>query len=163
MKALGIFFLFFLTSCRFLGHHDKDGSKPVTDEFYTNQGGWDANRIPLLKPYEVVKLKGDSTWIMSLHTVSIDVSVTNVRGINVIDSVIVVHSGETNLRGGLRPKEAWFIILPGKSVEMGFAKREEFNKELLALHIDSIKFLSPDEIFARFVKDRKIDWRIGYN
>lgn len=64
MYFLSIVIIFFL-SCTDTGQ--KKQTKEVKDDFYTKQSGLDNIRIPLIKPYEVLRLNGAKEWIMNLE------------------------------------------------------------------------------------------------
>ncbi|HWK02142.1 MAG TPA: hypothetical protein VNS58_00830 [Puia sp.] len=151
-----LFLLF--NSCNIKSDRSNSGKKSA-DKFYTDQGDWDDSRIPLIKPYELIRLKGDSQWIMSLFTTSINVSITNVIEVNVLDSIIIVHSGETNFIGGVNPKEAWFIVLANTKIEKGFTKRRDFEKELLAMHVGNAFFIKANSVYSSFTKNKIIKWK----
>jgi hypothetical protein len=162
MKFIFFYSLLLFSSCNI--KNDKLSSSKISrDKFYTDQGDWDDRRIPLLKPYELIRLKGDSQWIMPLYTTSINVSITNVMEVNVLDSIIIIHSGETDFIGGMTPKEAWFIILPNTKIEKGFTKRRDFEKELLAMHEGAGSFLKANDVYSSFTKKKIVDWKTFIN
>ena len=157
MKIFRVMIFFVLTSCHQFRHADKHPGQKPEDGFYTDPGDWDDSRIPLIRPYELIKLKGQKDWGISLQTPMIDVAIHNVDSVNVIDSVIIVHSGETNLRGGVQVKQAWFVLLPGMKEENGYAENEQFVEKLTSLHIRSAFFV-PDKLYSIFLTNKKLDW-----
>jgi len=152
---------FFLLGCNPFQHSKVYKNDTIVDAWYTDPGDWDDSRIPLIKPYELLKLKGQKDWEMALQSPMIGVAIHNVQEVNVLDSIIIVHSGETNLRGGLKVKEAWFVISAKKDPsEKGFAKKEDFEKELIDYHLKTAVFFEPDKVYSTFLKEKRINWKI---
>lgn len=149
------FFMSLLWGC-------KDVKKDkVEDKFYSNKSSsWDASRIPLIKPYEMLKLNGSNEWTMNL--VDIPGSVSNIKEVNVLQNIIVIHAGETYCNNA-KVQEAWFIIIPEKHIEKGFEKKEDFDKYLSSLQVIEPKLYNVDKISEDFNKSKKIDWQKGFN
>lgn len=106
-------------------NHDEK-MKKETDDFYHDTGGFGYKRIPLIKPYEA-KMVSDSEWRIRLETTDLlELSIKNVRGINIVDSMICIFSkGGTPIRDTLY-NQAWFVIIPGISHEYGFSKMDDY-------------------------------------
>lgn len=160
MKSVVIFFssitIIFFLSCTDTGQ--KKQTKEVKDDFYIKERGLDNIRLPLIKPYEVLRLNGAKEWIMNLEANTLQFSISNVKELNVIDSVIIVHSvGITYLRGENVP-DAWFIIKPSVQVEQGFADKKEFLLQLKKYGISEPKFYDIDFLYNDFVKNSKLKW-----
>ena len=149
------FFMSLLFGC-------KNANKNKTeDKFYTNKSSsWDASRIPLIKPYEMIKLNGINEWDMNL--VEVPGSVSNIKEINVIQNTIAIHAGETYCNN-TKVQEAWFVIIPEKHIEKGFEKKEDFDKYFSSLQINEPKLYNVDKISADYNKSRKIDWQKGFD
>jgi hypothetical protein len=154
MKNLLLFF--FLTNvlwgCINPANHNADN-----DNFYTDKGSWDAVRIPLIKPYELLRLNGNSEWTMNLDAPS---SVTNIKEINIVGDVIVIHSGQTYCNN-VEVSEAWFVVVPNKHIEKGFDNKLAFNKYLLSLG-HKAGFQNVEKVFQIFNRRGKIDWDTDY-
>jgi hypothetical protein len=69
-----------------------------------------------------MKLKNGIGWDMNLHAVTLQSSITNVKGVNIVDGVIVIHSMEKTFLRGSEVPEAWFIIILEKEVEWVLTK-----------------------------------------
>ena len=128
------------------------------DYFYTDIGGG-TKRIPLIKPYEVKKIT-ENEWRLELQTTQLlELSIHNVKSVNIIDSVIVVHAmGDVSIKG-ITCSEGWFVILPSRKVEKGFASETEFFTYLNEAGVKFSKFYYVDDIFNTFNKNKKINWR----
>src|SRR5256885_4935313 len=119
--AFAYFFMGLLWGCRDVRKDNK-----VEDKFSSEKySSWDALRIPLIKPYEMLKLNGSNEWSMNL--VEIPASVSNIKEINVLQNIIIIYSGETYCNN-TKVQEAWFIIIPSKHLEKGFEMKVDFDK-----------------------------------
>jgi hypothetical protein len=136
---------------------DKE-QKGEMDIFYERSGGWDYARIPLKKPYELMKLKNGNTWDINLHAMTLQSSISNVMGVNVIDGIIVIHSTKKTILRGSEVSEAWFVIIPEKEIEKGFDNQNDFTAYASSVGIKEIKFYSPDIVYQSFMKKWPIDW-----
>lgn len=142
----------------FLACNNAVKKNDIKDNFYTQtNASWDAIRIPLVKPYELLKLNGSEEWVMNLQETA--GSVSNVKEINVIQNIIVIHSGETYFNNA-KVNEAWFIITPGKHLEKGFAEKEEFEEYISTLQIADVKLYDADKLYDIFIT-KGIDWQTG--
>lgn len=155
MRKLLLLFLLtnVLWGCKNAVHHGT-----VKDNFYTDKGSWDASRIPLIKPYELLKLNGTQEWIMNLEAPG---SVTNIKEINVIKDIIVIHAGQTYCNNVEVP-EAWFVIVPDKHIEKGFDSKPNFNKYLRALGHNNEELQNVEKVFQIFNSQGKIDWHSNF-
>ena len=146
------FFMSLIWGCKY-----NKNDKKVEDKFYTTTtSSWDASRIPLLKPYEMLKLNGTQEWTMNLF--EIPSSVSNVEEINIYRNIILIHAGETYCNYA-KVHEGWFIIIPEKHIEKGFDKKEDFKKYLSSLKIENPRLYSIDKVLEKFKKNTKIDWQ----
>src|ERR1700730_2536142 len=104
-KKMSFLILILLTAA--CNHQEK--MKTETDDFYNNTGGLGFKRIPLIKPYEA-KMASDSEWRVELETTDLlELSIKNVKEINVADSLICIFSkGGTSIRDTLY-NQAWFV------------------------------------------------------
>ena len=133
-------------------------SKKSEDKFYTHTtSSWDAVRIPLIKPYELIRTNGSMEWTMNLNT--IPGSVSNIKEVNVLKNVIVIHSGETYCNNE-KVQEAWVLVMPDKNIEQCFESKQDFDKQLSSLQISNPKFYAADKIYDQFDKNKKIDWQV---
>lgn len=147
-------------SCSSQDKNDK--SKGERDSFYDRSGGWDYARIPLRKPYELMKLKNNSVWSMNLHAMTLQSSISNITGVNVIDDVIIIHSSKNTFLRGSEVPEAWFVIIPGRGVEMGFDKEEGFNTYMSSMNVKEVKLHDPDVVYESFKKKWPINWQADF-
>lgn len=143
------------------GCNDNQNHNNMEDEFYSKKNSsWDASRIPLIKPYEMLELNGSDEWIMNL--VETPGSVSNIKEINVLQNVIFIHSGETYCNNK-KVQEAWFIIIPEKHIERGFEKKEDYDKYLSSLQLNEPKLYNVEKASEDFNKRKGIDWQKGFN
>jgi hypothetical protein len=147
MKILTSIITLFLFSC--INNNIKE--QPIVDNFYISKGSYDATRIPLIKPYQLIRLNGSIEWVLNLF--AIPGSISNVTEVSVNEGLIFLHSGETYCNNE-KVKESWVIINPGKNVELCFSNQNEF--ELAAKK--KIKFVASDLVFKEFNKNGNIVW-----
>jgi hypothetical protein len=130
----------------------------VKDKFYTDRGSWDAARIPLIKPYELLRLNGSEEWTMNLEAPG---SVSNIKEINVSGNVIVIHAGQTYCNN-IEVSEAWFIIIPNKHIEKGFDNIQDFDKHLASLGNKDRKLHDVKKVYEVFNSKGKVDWDVDF-
>ena len=148
---------YFLLSC-YNGTGQKKNSKEVNVDFYIKERGLDNKRFPLIKPYEVLCLDGSKEWIMNLEAGTLQFSVSNIIEVNVIDSIIIVHSSDVTYLKGEKVSSAWFIINPSQQIEKGFADESEFLSELERQGIQKPVFYNIDSLYKEFVETEKLRW-----
>lgn len=137
-----------LFSCS--NNNDKKLEKKV-DNFYVSKGSYDAVRIPLIKPYEIIKLNGSNEW--SLNLVEIPGSVSNVNGVSVKKNFIFLHSGESYCNDQ-KVKESWVIIDTENKSEQCYNRKKDFDTQIKG----STEFKSPDIVYKEFNDKSKIIW-----
>jgi hypothetical protein len=160
-------FIFFITiaflSCNPLGKNNQEIHTSM-DAFYTDRGGGGTYlRIPLIKPYEAIKVS-DNEWRIELQTTFLlELSIHNVQALNVIKNVIFIYAKgkEVSIRG-VQYKEAWFVIIPHKQFEGGFDKREDFVKYLSSINLQEPNLYKVEEIYSKFNHNKKIDWQSDF-
>ena len=161
MKAVlitSILFLIMLISCT-----NSKKRKIKKDSFYTDYGGFGHKRIPLVKPYEAVKVSEDE-WRVELQTTQLlELSIHNVRALNVINDTIIIYAegGEVSIKD-TKYNEAWFVILPTEEIEKGFNKKEDFIAYLAKATVKDIKLYDTDKVYATFYNNKKIDWKVDF-
>jgi len=95
-----------------------------TDTFYTDKGGVDYMRVPLIKPYELLSIPGHDNWAARLKENTLNVSVDSVKMANVFQNIILLYSTNTVFQS--EPvRELWVVIIPNKHVEVGFDNFKE--------------------------------------
>lgn len=137
-----------------------DGSP--AEAFYTESSIGDGVRLPLLKPYEVLRLNGSTDWIMNGHDGL--PGAAYVEKLAVLDDRILAYSraekevwdADTTFY-----PEAWYAIAPGKKQGHEFATRREFAAFLAAQRVDTtrVRLYPIDSVFASFQKKYPIDWK----
>jgi hypothetical protein len=141
-----------LASCQNTTRHK------TNDVFYSSKGGFDYVRIPLIKPYEAVKLNGSKEWLVNLKTATLQFSVSNIKEVTIVKGFILLHGVDTFLKGSTI-KEAWFIIIPSKHIELGFDKYDKFVNYLLANGFERDPGLhNVEEIYLEYMKMDKVNW-----
>jgi hypothetical protein len=95
---------------------------------------------------------------MNLEAGTLQFSVSNVKEVNVIDSIVIVHSFEITYLRGQKVGNAWFIIKPSKQSEQGFTVESEFLSELKNQGINNPVFYNIDELYKEFVETGKLRW-----
>lgn len=144
-------------SCKFIENERK--VKGVIDSFYTDLGETGRARIPLIKPYELIKVSSVE-WRLELQNSNLlTLSIHNVKGVDVQDSLILIYSDGGTEFLNIHHKKAWFIFEPGSGIEKGFDNEEKFS-EIFHKSRNRIKFHfnSPDSLYESFEENRKIKW-----
>ena len=140
--------LFSLLSC-FNRHEKKD--QYSKDAFYTSKGSYDAVRIPLIKPYELMKLNGDSTWVMNL--IETPGSVSHIRGVSVRGNFIFLKAGESYCNNE-SVKASWTIIDVLQRTEKCFKDQESFAEASKV----QITFRDPNVVYKEFNDKGRLYW-----
>ena len=155
---IAIIISFLIPNCDFLPNKSKLNSHE--DAFYSDLGGLDRPRIPLIKPYELLKVSKNE-WRLELQNPDLLVlSIHNVKGVYIHDSVIAIFSdGGVEFQNKIHAK-AWFIIEPEFSTEKAFENENAFNNAYgRSKHGRKVYFLSPDSLYKSFEEQRKIIWK----
>lgn len=124
---------------------DKKETKK-NDTFYTDNGGFDRPRIPLIKPYELLKVSSDE-WRMDLLTTDLlALSVHHVKGVHVTNERILLYSeGGTEIRN--KPySQAWIIIDPSLQKERAFFDHKKYADTLHSLGITDTSLGAPGNV-----------------
>jgi hypothetical protein len=134
--------------------------KQNVDEYYTDHGDWDSVRFPIVKPYEAICLNGSHDWIVqTLQDSESFFSAPSTRKMNVVNKVIFLYATNT-LLDGQKAKEAWFILIPGKHLEKGFATHREYVNYLRSIGVDNEpKLYDMDQVSQYFGSHDTIDWK----
>lgn len=159
MKFLLIICLGYLLNL-FPACKSKPKENKTEDKFYTTStSSWDAVRLPLIKPYELIKLNGTEEWMMNFQ--QIVGSASNVKEINVIDSAIVLHCGKTYCKYE-EVREAWYLIIPDKQKEECFSTEDDLLKYLALIKKSKPELYSVDSVYNQFDKTKRVDWQPGF-
>jgi len=146
-----IFLLLFILSC---------GIKK--DRFYTEVYTFDLQRMPLIKPYELItpRVSDSTTEVHSWHLKLFQpqpksyVHHLNISHVNVSKNIIYGHGqdGRTNF------PNYWFIIIPNKNLEKTFNKEEEWKSYLTSVEINSDMTVSVWILFEQFKNNSTLPW-----
>jgi len=128
------------------------------NDFYTRDGGYDYTRIPFIKPYEALMLKGSERWQMNLYNSALNSSIINIKKINVEKNAIFLYSEDTNLDGVKVPR-AWFIIIPNKHLEEGFYKEKDYLEFLKSVGLNNEpSLIDINKVSDYFGRHYPINW-----
>ncbi|QHS54791.1 hypothetical protein GWR56_04230 [Mucilaginibacter sp. 14171R-50] len=135
--------------------------QPDVDEFYTQKGGFDFARIPLIKPYEaVVPATGNEYWLIHSVTDTLLFSIPGVKQLSVSDNKMIFVHGVNTAINYQNVKEGWFVLMPAKNLVKAFLKHENY---LNWLHDHGIEkephLIDPDNIYRYFKNHDTIDWQ----
>lgn len=154
MKPLITLFITVLFSYGCGGQHKNN------DPYYTDHGDWDDVRFPLIKPYEALCLNGVDNWSVQL-TADADglFSAPGTKQVNIVDGVILLHSTKTILNFA-DAKEAWFILVPAKHIQKGFAMHAKYLSYLHSLGMKNEPELYDINKVSKYFGDHdEIDWK----
>ncbi|RYE57186.1 MAG: hypothetical protein EOP48_06350 [Sphingobacteriales bacterium] len=148
-----------------LGDNAKKRQTVQEDEFYTEAGGWDWVRIPLIKPYQattVISTNEKSIWNIDFKK---GLGTYNVRKIGVEDSTIYILSGRLDdteniltLLNNNNVPTAWYIIDTRSKVEKGFASEKEFDKYLISQGYKYPKWYDIDSLCEALGDGGEVPW-----
>jgi hypothetical protein len=146
-------------------------SAALPAQFYEDIGWVDAEYLPLIEPYRAVKMTDEGfphDWRISLYVspeekeLNYYLGIHNVQKISVQKSIIMVYSPDSlnvTTSGDFKiPEYYWFIIIPGKNIEVGFEKEEEFLEYIYVLNIEEPVWVNPDTAYEEFVRTKCLEW-----
>lgn len=139
--------------------------------FYTDLGG-DAMRIPLVKPYEIVKIDRKQVgwwtlgWSMNLHVSPSEKeiyyynAIHDIKKFAVENEIIMIYTnyqqeidkdvGQKNLN--------WFVIAPAQNIETGFDREAEFLNYIQTYGIQEPDWTEPDVAYKQFGETGCLEW-----
>lgn len=141
------------------------------DPFYTDLGG-DAMRLPLIKPYEILKLNQQLEinrklgWGIQLQIAPSEKelyyynAIYDIQKFALEDGVIMVfatYPQEVDTDVGQKILY-WFVIVPDKSIEIGFETDAEFLNYVQHYGIEQPSWTEPDAAYEQFYKTACLDW-----
>ncbi|SUX48333.1 hypothetical protein [Chryseobacterium indoltheticum] len=135
------------------------------DKFYWADNGWDYTMIPLIKPFQLIKLQGNDMWQISTGFNKFDeISISPVDNFNLTSSYIYGYKIE-EIRNFDNRKVIvpafWFIIdlkKGNKEVSLSkFNSEQELNIELKKLNLPET-FLNPNEVYEQYKQDPVLPW-----
>ena len=155
--------LFSLGGCDLGQNNDARKNNPNTDPFYIEEKGFDFNRFPLIKPYEVVTLNHGTSWDLGLKGLKDDeawlsVCVSNVKKLDVKSNLILAYGSDSTYLNNHKVFEAWFVINPTIKEEKGFTNEEEFSSYLKKQGIEKPKWREVNEVFKQFLDTYCLEW-----
>ncbi|CAN5380403.1 hypothetical protein BH11BAC2_BH11BAC2_08610 [soil metagenome] len=134
----------------------------TSDIYYTNKGAMDYKRIPLIKPYHVMRTDGD--WSLKFkYEYMIDGNSFKVEKLNVLDSVIIIYH-EPELKSNTDTLASWAFLVPGDSTEVRFNNIKEFKDSLSFYTAKPASFIPVSTIWEKFEQTGFLEWfPIEYN
>ena len=155
-------FLAILLSVMVVGCLDKKGetNKLIIDDYYTRGTGWDYQRIPLVKPFELVKMKKNDSWSLNTHELPNYASdISPIKLINISEKYIFGYKKQyqsSNLPQFKTP-EKWFILDVGRNKLLVYDSEKRFKATLSKKGIEFVLF-DPFEIQRTFKEERILPW-----
>jgi hypothetical protein len=150
-----LFFVIIFSSCNQFKNKDK-----YEDDFYNSYSGSDYNRLPLIKPFEALKLKGEKYWRLNTSNNLNPIGTTSpVDSINVVGNYIFGHClkyQDEDLKGYKTP-EQWFIIDIEKN-KMTFYKKDSQLYNYLKTKSIQDKLLFVDDLTKGFKENYYLPW-----
>jgi hypothetical protein len=139
------------------------------DSFYLGAGEFDSDRIPLIKPYELIRMRPahEYGWILRFdlsyanNPIQID-NVKDVRLIAVENEIVMVYSPFLDIheeRTGV--DESWFMFNPEDETQEGFELESDFLDFVKSYDIHNPEWLSPDDAFKIFTRTECLPWIPG--
>ena len=135
-----------------------------SNPFYVSSGDWDFLRLPLIEPYEIIKVDESLGWTMDLFIAPVEEnyyrSVKKIEEIAIEKDIIFIHSSYIESSAEVLGKDVlfWFVIVPEAGIEKGFETEEEFLDYTQEIGIDTINWFDPLTAFQQFEKTGCLDW-----
>jgi hypothetical protein len=141
------------------------------DRFY-EASGLDAMRVPLIKPYEMLKIDYEKPgwwslgWSVMLHIspsekeVYYYLNINDIKKIAVENRVIMIYSTdakEVRIDAGQKILY-WFVLIPDEKIETGFGTEVEFLSFVQGYGIQIPNWVEPDAAYEQFDKTGCLDW-----
>jgi len=134
--------------------------KSNIDRFYWEDSGYDYEVLPVLKPFKLINLQGNSEWILNSSEMPDEINdISPVASINLYNNKIYgFQDNQYQLNSNeVRIPARWFIIDTQAKKISYFEKETEF-KAALKRHNLPEKFLNPDEVYEEFKQDPVLEW-----
>ena len=153
--------MFEYTSC---GLFDPRFCSP--DPFYQSSGEIDCLRVPLLEPYEAIKID-DTGWYIDLNPESLKeefcIGINDAKEIAIIDARIYVYSDYIRPEGNNIEIKSfhWFVIDVGNNTEMVFKTEDEFQQYLKNNGDITPEWMALDDAFKEFEQTGCLAWVPG--
>ncbi|WP_131725581.1 MULTISPECIES: hypothetical protein [unclassified Chryseobacterium] len=136
------------------------------DKFYWSDSGWDYTMVPLIKPFQLIKLQGSKDWELSTGFNRFgEIGVYNINSFNVNKYYIYGHkASEINESdSNYNIVEYWYIIDLRKGVKIEDSalvkldKESDFQAKLKELNLPET-FLNPDEVYEQYKQNPVLLW-----
>jgi hypothetical protein len=135
------------------------------DPFYTGTSEYDDKfkRVPLIKPYEAISSEGGDWWNISLQNNHMFNSTDPLSYYDNISDVTKI-AVEKGLIMGFTPLSGknsvvnWFVLIPDKKIEMGFANKGDFLKYIQIYGLQEPNWATIDEFYQQFIRTDCLDW-----
>jgi len=160
------FYLIFLLSLGYV-----TGCTPQHADRFYNYDDFSLNRIPLIKPIEVERVRSSEPWRIFVDY-GIWVSVPNsqeayvynieeLEKFAVKNRVIMAYSPYVNEKANAYIRDNyyhWFVIVPDKETAKGFQTEDEFRAYIQSLGVQDPDWHIPDETFQQFRRTNCLEW-----
>ncbi len=132
-------------------------------DFYTDYGGMDYSRFPLIFPYEVMNADFvEKKWIINLKIgYEFYNSIYKVKDIAVSNNIIFAHSTTINPVIEGRAPLQWFVIIPSKKIEIGFSTEMELLDYVKIFGISKISWKDVNDVSEEFKSSECLPWIPG--
>ncbi|MBS9766952.1 MAG: hypothetical protein KGV44_05370 [Flavobacteriaceae bacterium] len=153
--------IFFCSLLSLQSCFEKKSNKQKVDSFYIRLAGWDYQRIPLIKPLELIKLKGENDW--GINTSALQLKTIDGGDFSPIDLIfctqdtILGHKPfyqDPELKK-FKTLEYWFYINVKKKKITKYDNEHTFLKEHPKY---GYKLKHPDYYFSIFEKKIILPW-----
>ncbi len=164
-----ILFIFSCISCQ-TNKNQLVFNNPQEHAFYTDNGGFDYIRFPLLMPYEAIAVSGDLfeewRWMVRVHdTMNFKdwkFTIKKVKNVAVTKEVIMLYSTEDSYLYE-NHNNHWYVFIPSKHLAKAFATEVEFQEYLKFYGILNISWLDADQAYEEFSETNCLSWIKGCN
>lgn len=142
----------------FYGCFDKDDHIQQKDDFQTRIAGWDYSRIPLVKPFELIRMKGFSEWLLNTSELPNEAGATGPVDL-IYWSEFFIYGHQAYYQAPERKEfilpEMWFIVDIANGELREYTNEPDFLNNGIVT-IEKEKMISPDACYDLLLKGESI-------
>lgn len=167
-SVLIVFITIFLSGCFFLPEKKQYEVQIPKGSFYHSMGGWDYQRIPLIKPYDAISVDyKELGWLIKSKNESDSYLDSNfIKKIDVKNAIIYVYNDGLEIFGkfespyykGEEYPEVWIIIEPNEKKEVGFTTEKDFLQYIEENNLEIPKFRDINDVYEELKERGVLNW-----
>lgn len=123
-------------------------------------GGWDYKRIPLVEPFELIQMKGETYWSINTHEIP-----SKVGDLGPVDSIYVY---KYHIIGYCKPYKSiiledyhtaqnWFVVNASDMTIQQFEDQSSFNDAVESI-IPRFSMYNPEKVYEEIISGKELPW-----